>query len=208
MEVLEFATEVIGVSASGVLAPGPLFLTNLILGTRQGSKAGLKVACGHGVVELPLVIILVAGVFSASAYLSPHVDTIGIIGGLAILTFSGMQVVAITKLKRGSTHVKPSRHGPFIAGIALSALNPFFITWWLTAGLKLATDSAEFGIAAGAALLFGAHIWMDYVWLMLTAYLAFRGSSVLGSRFYPALLLAVTAVLVYFGVSFIVVSVF
>ncbi len=36
MDVLDFAGEVVLLSASGVLSPGPLFLMNLVYGTKQG----------------------------------------------------------------------------------------------------------------------------------------------------------------------------
>jgi threonine/homoserine/homoserine lactone efflux protein len=61
MNILEFAGEVILLSTSGVLSPGPLFLTNLIYGSRQGAHAGIKIASGHTVVELALIITLALG---------------------------------------------------------------------------------------------------------------------------------------------------
>lgn len=89
-------------------------------------------------------------------------------------------------------------------GIALSALNPFFIIWWLTVELKLVSDSASFGVAAGVALLFALHVWMDYAWLAATAYLASRGSSAIKSRYYKILMLILSGVLVYYGVQFLI----
>ncbi|HEY8140705.1 MAG TPA: hypothetical protein VIE86_06450 [Nitrososphaera sp.] len=66
MEVWGFGLEVIAISASGVLAPGPLFFANLLYGTKQGASAGLKMAYGHTAVELPLIVVLAAGLFSSS----------------------------------------------------------------------------------------------------------------------------------------------
>jgi threonine/homoserine/homoserine lactone efflux protein len=88
-------------------------------------------------------------------------------------------------------------------GIALTALNPFFILWWFTVGLKLIADSAAFGVTTGIAILFVLHIWMDYAWLASTAYLASKGASVLRSKYYPILLSGLTVVLIYYGVSFV-----
>jgi len=51
-------------------------------------------------------------------------------------------------------------------------------------------------------ILFALHIWMDYVWLAGTAYVASKGRSVLKSKYYPLLLLALAAVLLYYGVHF------
>ena len=89
-------------------------------------------------------------------------------------------------------------------GVVLSALNPFFILWWMTVGVKLISDSASFGLVAGVALLFALHVWMDYAWLAATAYLASRGSSAIESRYYKILMLALSAALVYYGVQFLI----
>lgn len=205
MELLDFVVQVIAVSASGVLAPGPLFFANLLYGTREGARAGLKVAYGHTVVELPLIILLAAGLL-ASAAATQYAGTIGLIGGIGILGFASIQMAGVVRKKNTQAPVAPSRKNPFIAGIALSALNPFFLVWWFTVGLKLIADSATFGLAAGIAILFALHIWMDYAWLAGTAYLASKGSSVIRSKYYPLLLLGLAVVLLYYGISFVLQS--
>jgi hypothetical protein len=63
-------------------------------------------------------------------------------------------------------------------------------------------DSSEFGPVAGVGLLFGLHIWMDYAWLA-AAYLAPKGNSVLGSKYYKVLMLALASVLAYYGMQFL-----
>ena len=202
MSVLDFGVEVIAISASGVLAPGPLFFTNMLYGTRQGARAGLKMAYGHTVVELPLIVLLAAGLFTAAA-VTQYAGTIGLVGGVGILGFAGLQIAGVVRKKNIQTApAMASGKSPFIAGIALSALNPFFLVWWFTVGLKLVADSATFGLAAGIVILFGLHIWMDYAWLAGTAYLASKGSSVIKSKYYPLLLLGLAAVLLYYGVYF------
>lgn len=203
MSVLDFGVEVIVISASGVLAPGPLFFTNLLYGTRQGARAGLKMAYGHTVVELPLIALLAAGLFTSAAA-TQYAGTIGLIGGIGIIGFAAMQIAGVVRKKNiQAAPAMASGKSPFVAGIALSALNPFFLVWWFTVGLKLIADSATFGLAAGIVILFGLHIWMDYAWLAGTAYLASKGSSVIKSKYYPLLLLALAAVLLYYGVQFI-----
>ena len=64
MSVIEFTAEVVLLSASGVLSPGPPFLANLI----YGSKGGIKIALGHTIVELPLIIILALSIFEYSSF--------------------------------------------------------------------------------------------------------------------------------------------
>ncbi|HEX2013652.1 MAG TPA: LysE family transporter [Nitrososphaera sp.] len=206
MGALEFGIEVIAVSASGVLAPGPLFVANLLYGTRQGAAAGLKIAYGHTAVELPLIILIAAGVFSYAAIMENYSGAIGVIGGLAILAFAGLQVARIWRNKSFTLPGAEGGRSPLMAGIVFSALNPFFLIWWFTVGLKLIADSTEFGPAAGVALLFGLHIWMDYAWLGTTAYLASKGTSVIKSKYYPVLLLVLSGALVYYGVNFLLTS--
>jgi threonine/homoserine/homoserine lactone efflux protein len=204
MDVLEFGLEVIGVSASGVLAPGPLFFTNMLYGIRLGTWSGLHVAYGHTLVELPLIITLATGLLAFDAE-RKYGGTIGLIGGIAVLTTAGLQIGSIIRKK--NTYARTAKiagvKGPFIAGIVLSAFNPFFLLWWFTAGLKLIADSSAFGLGTGLVILFALHIWMDYAWLGGTAYLASKGSSVLKSRYYPLLLIGFSAILVYFGISFL-----
>jgi threonine/homoserine/homoserine lactone efflux protein len=203
MNVLDFGIEVIALSASGVLAPGPLFFANLAYGTRRDRWSGIKVAYGHTVVELPLIIMLAAGLFTFDIA-KKYSGIIGLVGGIAILGFATLQIAIITNEKRAYDLPRiTSGKGPFAIGVALTALNPFFLLWWFTAGLKLIADSGAFGISTGVIMLFLLHIWMDYAWLACTAYLASMGGLLLRSKYYPVLRLALAAALVYYGISFL-----
>ncbi|MFZ0897549.1 MAG: LysE family transporter, partial [Candidatus Nitrosopolaris sp.] len=100
------------------------------------------------------------------------------------------------------------KKGPILLGVIFSALNPFFLIWWLTVGLKLITDSIHyFGIVIGILFLFSFHIWMDYAWLVITSYLIYRGISVLKTKFYTALLISISTILAFYGV-YIILNIF
>ena len=219
MNVIDFAAQVIFISVSGVLSPGPLFFANLIYGSKEGFYSGVKIASGHTIVELLLVILLAAGIFGFSSFklTSESIRIIGLVGGTAIIIFSISQITNIIKRRR-STDVandknkssygyfsKISNKGrrlerPFIIGLTFSALNPFFIIWWLTAGLKLISDSVYlFGIVEGILILFSFHIWMDYAWLSVTAYLMSKGRLILKERLYQYFLLSISFVLASYG---------
>jgi threonine/homoserine/homoserine lactone efflux protein len=205
MELLEFGVQVIAISASGALAPGPLFFTNMLYGARHGAKAGLRVAYGHTVVELPLIVLLAAGLLTSAAA-AHYAGTIGLVGGVGILGFAALQIANVVRKKNNLATpaiTRNSNKSPFIAGIALTALNPFFLLWWFTVGLKLVADSVTFGFAAGIVVLFAFHIWMDYAWLVCTAYLASKGGSVLKSKYYSLLMVGVAVVLAYYGLTFV-----
>jgi threonine/homoserine/homoserine lactone efflux protein len=102
MNPLEFAGEIILVSASGVLSPGPLFFINLIYGSKQGITGGIKIAFGHTMVEFPLVLTLAFGLFTVSHVFlnNENLKVISIIGGSAIIVFAFAQIISITKGKK------------------------------------------------------------------------------------------------------------
>jgi threonine/homoserine/homoserine lactone efflux protein len=222
MNMLEFAGEVILVSLSGVLSPGPLFFANLIYGSKEGFRSGIKIAFGHTIVELPLIILLVIGVSQIpySGFTSiGNLKIIGIVGGIAIVAFSILQIKDIIKEKDvgiilNSNGIKEiqkvsynNRNRPVIAGIIFSVLNPFFLAWWLTVGLKLVSDSvSSFGVLSGTVSLFSFHIWMDYAWLTLISCLIFKGISILKSKYYKMLLLTLSTIFGFYGLYWIIIN--
>ncbi|HKG86927.1 MAG TPA: LysE family transporter [Nitrososphaeraceae archaeon] len=210
MDLLGFGAQIVFTSASGVISPGPLFFANLVYGSKQGIYSGIKMAYGHTIVELPLIIILASGLSAFSSITTSNLVSklISLSGGIVILVFSAVQIVAFLKKKNGEKNIyfnTDNKKDPFIIGCILSALNPFFILWWLTAGLKLISDSLElYGFAMGIIVVFSFHIWMDYSWLAVTAHLISRGTLIFRSKYYPILLLALNAALIYYGIYFIV----
>ena len=95
-----------------------------------------------------------------------------------------------------------SGQGPFVAGILLSALNPFFIIWWLTIGLVLISESIQiFGII-GIVILFLFHIWMDYAWLFTIATFSSKAKNYLSKRNFKIIIIGLSIVLIYFGIEF------
>ncbi len=200
-QLLGFAIVVIVISASGVLSPGPLFTANIFYGLKGGAKAGLKMAYGHTLVELPLVLLLGLGAFSLETI--PEFRTyIAIIGALGLFVFAGIQLKQI--FKNSLETINEPKHGPFLAGILFSAFNPFFIIWWLTIGFKLISDSLIFWSFWGILIMFLLHIWMDYVWLSSTALVSSRISKILSNRNFKVLVVGLSVVLVYFGITFLI----
>lgn len=199
VQILEFAVLVISVSASGVMAPGPLFAANIAYGLKGGAAAGIRMAAGHAVVELPLVIILGIGAFSLDAF--PGFRTaVSVLGAVALFVFAAVQVRGIF---RGKNAEYTSGRNPFVAGAVLSALNPFFITWWLTIGLKLISDAMIEWAFAGVLVMFALHIWMDFAWLGAVGFLAAKSTRILSSKGYKILIVMLSVVLVYFGITFL-----
>ena len=199
-QLIEFTILVVIISASGVMSPGPLFTANITYGLREGIRSGIKIAIGHTIVELPLVILLGIGVFSLEIF--PEFKTIiSIFGALTLFGFAALQIKTIIGKKKNI--LKKPKQGPIITGILFSALNPFFIIWWITIGFKLISDAMMIWAFVGVLIVFLAHIWMDFVWLGLTAFLASKSEKIISNKNYKIIILGLSLTLIYFGITFL-----
>ena len=199
-ELFGFLGLVIIISASGVMSPGPLFAANVMYGLREGKISGIKMAVGHTIVEFPLILLLGIGFFSIESI--PEIRTaITILGAIGLFGFAVLQIKTIIK-KEFDIETK-SKQGPLVAGILLSALNPFFIIWWLTIGLVLISESIQSFGFIGIVILFLFHIWMDYVWLFTIAVFSSKARNYLSKRNFKIILVSLSLILVYFGIDFL-----
>lgn len=184
--------------------PGPLFAASILQGTSGGAKSGLMMSVGHTLVELPLVLLMGLGI-SSVMNLPGFSVMVGLVGGSALIAFGLAQV---RNTSRGLPNPEPvegakMRRRALVLGVGLTGLNPYFIVWWFTVGLGLVVQAVELGALLGVLLMYVSHVWMDYAWLMGTAYLSARGTTLLGTRGYRYLLIALGLLLVYFGIGFI-----
>jgi threonine/homoserine/homoserine lactone efflux protein len=207
MSPIEFSLQVLLVSTSGVLSPGPLFFINILYGSKFGSFVGLKIASGHALVEFPLIIALSYGLYSFSytSHLSDVIfKLIGLIGGIFLLLFSILQIISILKHTYTSSQVitnhKLNIKNPIIIGFIFTILNPFFLVWWLTIGSKLISDSViNFGIVEGISIIFISHIWMDYFWLWFTSSMINKGKFIIKEKVYRNFVFAISVILGIYG---------
>ena len=208
MITFEFLATVVLVSVSGVLSPGPLFLASTLRATRLGAVSGFQCAIGHTIVEAPLVFGLTVGL--AAILNSVSVRVIGLLGATILLFFAALQFRQASRKVDLNTERLPSfwnKQPGIVLGVLFTALNPFFILWWLTVGLALVSQAILLGALLGVAAMYAAHIWMDYAWLTGTAKLAHQGNFLLG-KWYRILLVIFAVAMTYFGVVFFVSAVF
>lgn len=200
--------QIILVSVSGVFSPGPLLFANLALSKYGGFWSGIKIAVGHTIIELPVIILLSLPfvVLSPINLTFSTTKIIAFIAGAFLIVFGILYVVRTIRTRDSpNSAINTSRiENPYLAGIIFTSLNPFFIVWWTTVGVKLISDSISLlGHPAGIAFLFFAHIWMDYAWLGLSSYLAYRGFNIIRSEYHKYITILLTVPLFYYGIYFI-----
>lgn len=196
--MIQFLLKAVGISLSGVLAPGPMTAATLAAGVRS-PHAGALIALGHAAIEVPLMLLIVAG--AGAVFQVPSVRLgIGLTGGVFLLLMGG-QLLAAVRSSQAIENTDEGRH-PFVTGIVLTAANPYFLIWWATVGLALATEAIQFSLLAFVA--FAVLHWLcDLVWMELLSVASYKGTEVLGGRLQQVVLIVCGIMLLAFGAMFL-----
>jgi threonine/homoserine/homoserine lactone efflux protein len=193
MTLLAFLSGAIIISLSGVLAPGPV--TAVVIGKGgQSPHSGAWIAVGHGIVEIPLMILLTLGIGRFLA--DPTVKIVfGILGGLFLLY---MAIGLLREARRTEVASSSFSGSPLAAGILLSLGNPYFFLWWATVGVALILQSWVFGLAGFLALV-AVHWLCDFIWDYFLSALSFSGGKFFGKWFQRAVFSVCGVALLCFG---------
>jgi threonine/homoserine/homoserine lactone efflux protein len=198
MSLLLFLIQVFVISFSGAIQPGPVTASAITMGARN-RWAGVLLAIGHGIVEFPLMIFIILGLGAIFQKTTTQI-TIGFAGGAVLLYMAyGMFKTAghFSNPQQGARNDKP-----VLAGIVLTVSNPYFLIWWATVGLALATDATKFGIYA-FALFAIVHWFVDLIWVTALSLASFHGTTLLGPKLQTVILKICAAAMLFFGLFFI-----
>lgn len=193
-----FLLSAAGISLSGVMLPGPLTAATITKGYRSGN-AGIFIALGHAVVEIPLIAAIYLGF--ARFFVYPEVKTaIGLAGGL-MLVFMGLMVVR--NLRRSHNSAVDLPYNSLVTGIVMTGANPYFFVWWATIGIALIATAAGFGIL-GLIVFAVVHWSCDLIWSEFISMSVFRTRHLWTRKVEIMVFSTCAAVLVGFGVWFCV----
>ena len=115
---------VVGISLSGVVAPGPFFAVTLAKSYRS-PWSGTLMALGHAVIEVPLILLIYFGF--ARFFQDTAVQIVLSLAGGAMIVW--MSVSMFLDRARVVREGKDLPYPAFVAGIVMSALNPLFLLW-------------------------------------------------------------------------------
>jgi threonine/homoserine/homoserine lactone efflux protein len=196
--MLGFLVKTVVISLSGVLAPGPVTAATLASGSRKW-YAGTLIALGHGVIEFPLMALIILGVGQVFEIQGVR-DGIGLAGG-GFLGWMGVQMLRDAMRPLAEAQAPSQRH-PLVIGILLTAGNPYFLLWWATVGLALATEARTFGIMAFAVFAV-LHWLLDLVWLQILSLTGFSGTRLFGDRTQKIILIVCGYALIVFAIRYV-----
>jgi len=193
-----FLLSAVGISLSGVMAPGPLTAATITKGYRN-KNAGIFIALGHAIIELPLMALIYFGF--AHFLASPEVKRIvGLIGGL-LLIFMGVMLFRTMHRAIGEAADLPANS--LTTGIVLTGANPYFFLWWATIGIALIYGAAEFGVL-GMLIFVVVHWTCDLFWEQFVSYTVFKTRHLWTPKVQKAVFGTCALVLIGFGIWFCV----
>lgn len=198
MSLLFFLVQVFVISLSGAMQPGPVTAAAITMGARN-RYAGVLLTIGHIIIEFPLIILIILGIGVLLKSTNVRI-VIGLAGGMVLLVMAVQMFIASRTEKNAQTKIVKDK--PILTGLILSVSNPYFLLWWATVGLALATKAEQFGICAFA--MFAAAHWLcDLAWISALSWTSFKGSRLLGPRGRQIIPLICSAALFAFGLFFI-----
>lgn len=200
MDMLIFLASVGIISLSGVMMPGPVFAATMAQGYHD-KNAGLRIALGHAVVEIPLIVLI----FLGFDYIFSHdivFVIIGMAGGL-ILLWMGQDMIrsrkTILRVEEG-----PKRSA-VQDGIFTTISNPYWLLWWATVGAALVASAIGYGLII-LPLFIIVHLSCDAGWSWLLTSAVNRTKGLWDVKWHHLLLIICGGIMLVFGVYFLLSS--
>jgi threonine/homoserine/homoserine lactone efflux protein len=191
--MIPFLSSVAVISLSGVMMPGPMFAVTVARSYRS-QTAGLKMALGHAIVEVPLMLLIYFGL--ARFFNQEPVQVALYLVGGSILVWMGISM--FRKRGRPVDEGRETRYNSVVAGVITSAANPLFFLWWAAVGSMLVMKSLSFGLT-GFILLITVHLACDFGWLFFISTVVYRTKAMWQEKFRVGLLTACSLLLIGFG---------
>lgn len=194
-----FFASAIFISLTGVMTPGPLFAAAVAKGYKD-ERAGIKIALGHGLVEFPLMALIIVSL--DYIFENDMVKLgIGLVGG-TLLLFLGASMIRSRKMVVGGEH-EYIPYNSVVAGALTSLSNPYFLLWWATVGAVLILNAEYFGPII--VVVFAVVHWScDLAWYTFTSFVVFRTKHLWTPLVHEVIFGACGVIMVVFGVYFLV----
>ena len=181
--------------------PGPMFAVTVTKSYRS-PFAGLLVALGHGIVEVPLMFLIY---FGLATFLEKGLAKfiLGIAGGIVLIYLGASMFKARLKVEEDAD----PGYNSIVAGILTTIFNPFFLVWWVTVGANLIMRSLAFG-SVGFGLFIPAHWLCDLAWLSFLSFMVYKTKRLWGTKAQQAVAMICSLTLIGFGLWFILSALF
>lgn len=188
---------VTAISLTGVMAPGPVTAVTITKGAAR-KEAGALIALGHGIVEVPVIVLIGLG-FAAFMAVPGVRIVVGVLGG-GVLIWMGLSMLRTRP--QAFEQRREVAGGCVLAGLTTTAANPYWFVWWATVGAALVVSASAWGLVGLVA--FAVTHWLcDLGWLSFLSWGVFTSRRIWTPTVYRVVLAVCGAVLLGFGIYFI-----
>ncbi|WP_445475274.1 LysE family translocator [Methanococcoides methylutens] len=190
---------------SAALIPGPMTFATIGISLKKGCRSGESVFIGHALVELTIFLLILVGI--SSSINETMMSYLTIIGGFMMVLLGLMLVKNAKEVSTMDVLMSESRlnlpFNPIYAGILTSALNPYFVIWWLAAGTAIILH--EYMISVFAVVVFIVGHWItDLGFLVAVSSSSSKGKELVSQRTYKRMLYFCGGLLMVFGLWFLI----
>lgn len=191
------------VAFSGAMMPGPLLTYTVKQSLNTGPYAGFTIIAGHALLELVLVILIFMG-FGTILQSGTAQVSIGIVGGL-LLIYMGLQMICSSV--KNKIKISPGKHNSgtgnmFLAGVAISVANPYFLLWWAIIGLGFLLQAYQSFAITGVIIFYLGHVLADFIWYGLLSVILGKTRQFIQNKPYRFIIAFLGGILIFFGSSF------
>ena len=187
---------------SGAVMPGPMLGITIDGSLKKGWTAGPLVVLGHGILELSLITVMIFGL--KDFFSNPIVaGIIGMFGG-AFLDWKGYGMVrsGINKsvsLENQGAGISSGIRYLVLAGLIVSATNPYFILWWASTGMESIRQAYALGLM-GIVFFFMGHILSDFTWYIMMSLAFSKGKKLVSDAVYRWIVIFLGIFIIAFSV--------
>jgi threonine/homoserine/homoserine lactone efflux protein len=203
------------IGLSGALIPGPLFAFVISDTLKKGALSGPLTIIGHISVECPVIVLLLALGVKLENYFTQFESLIYVIGGIALLLMS-LFIIKEAKAAKSRLSVKEidkevrmrreKYNSSIFGGFLLTAFNPSFIPWWLTAGWMTLMAGLKSPIWNGVLLVILGHFLSDFAWYSLVSFSFSKGKNFFIGKKYELAMLIIAIFLIALSILFVICS--
>lgn len=191
------------IALTGAMAPGPYLTVTITRTVTRGPRSAALMLVGHALLEGLLLVGFAFGL--QEILLNLHVARVLSGVGGVFLAWMGWGLlrgaIAGTISPSAGPALPESKLGPIMHGATVSLSNPYWTLWWVTIGIKLASDGLALG-PIGIACFFFGHQLADIAWYGLVIGATARGKRLLTDRPYRLIIGACAVFLLYLGARF------
>lgn len=184
---------------SGAMIPGPLVLYTVSEAFRSGQGVGLKIACGHLLLEAAFVTLVLVGLHDWLA--SPtFTAAVAWIGGGGLMVMGLLILKSARHLSLAQRADVAFRWGPWAGGAFFSIASPGFLIWWATIGASVFLQGALLG-KTGLAMVALGHALADLSWYWFVAFSVERGRPYCTDTTYRMIMAGIAVCLIVLGLG-------